>query len=112
MPLSAVELRLRNACQMPHFRVTDSITDSVTDSITPPCPTSGATAEVVDASYGCTPLHWAASKGDQTLCHSLMTSGARVDTQVTAGTSYLIRFGFDGVQYPHEDYGTLSISCE
>tara|TARA_B100001059_G_scaffold231866_1_gene268562 strand:+ start:3171 stop:4559 length:1389 start_codon:yes stop_codon:yes gene_type:complete len=38
--------------------------------------------------------------------------GARVDTQVTAGTSYLIRVGFDGVQYPHEDYGTLSISCE
>ena len=43
---------------------------------------AGATAEVVDASYGCTPLHWAASKGDQSLCHSLMTSGARVDTQV------------------------------
>lgn len=38
--------------------------------------------------------------------------GARVDTPVTAGTMYLIRVGFDGVAYPHEDNGTLSISCD
>jgi hypothetical protein len=37
--------------------------------------------------------------------------GSRVDTQVTAGTMYLIRVGFDGVQYPHEDNGTLTIDC-
>ena len=37
--------------------------------------------------------------------------GSRVDTPVTAGTMYLIRVGFDGVQYPHGDNGTLTISC-
>ena len=38
--------------------------------------------------------------------------GSRVDTPVTAGTMYLIRVGFDGVQYPHGDNGTLTIECE
>ena len=38
--------------------------------------------------------------------------GSRVDIQVTAGTMYLIRVGFDGIQYPHEDSGTLTIECE
>jgi hypothetical protein len=37
--------------------------------------------------------------------------GSRVDTQVTAGTMYLIRVGFDGLAYPHEDNGTLTINC-
>ncbi|MDG2422949.1 MAG: hypothetical protein P8M22_03105, partial [Phycisphaerales bacterium] len=37
--------------------------------------------------------------------------GSYVETPVTAGTSYLIRVGFDGVQYPHGDNATLLIDC-
>ena len=33
------------------------------------------------------------------------------ETSVTAGTHYLIRVGFDGVQYPHGDNATLLIDC-
>jgi hypothetical protein len=35
-----------------------------------------------------------------------------LEASVTPGNNYLIRVGFDGIQYPHDDNGTLSISCE
>ena len=45
----------------------------------------GAVAEVVESSYGCTPLHWAASAGDTPLCKLLCNAGALPSTMDTHG---------------------------
>ena len=46
---------------------------------------NGASAEVVEKSYGCTPLHWAASAGDTSLCKLLCNAGALPSTMDNHG---------------------------
>ncbi|CAM9589921.1 unnamed protein product, partial [Discosporangium mesarthrocarpum] len=40
----------------------------------------GVRAEVVENTYGCTPLHYAAGAGDVDLCKALIESGAKTET--------------------------------
>mmetsp|Transcript_12635 Transcript_12635/g.25766 ORF Transcript_12635/g.25766 Transcript_12635/m.25766 type:complete len:1150 (-) Transcript_12635:39-3488(-) len=46
---------------------------------------NGAAAEVIEKSYGCTPLHWAASAGDTSLCKLLCNAGALPSTMDNHG---------------------------
>lgn len=41
---------------------------------------NGATAEVIERQYGCTPLHWAAAAGNWFMCKLLLEAGALVTT--------------------------------
>jgi len=42
---------------------------------------AGSQVEVVETTYGCTPLHYAAGTGDAKVCQLLLSKGARPDTQ-------------------------------
>ncbi|CAM9766108.1 unnamed protein product, partial [Choristocarpus tenellus] len=54
--------------------------DSVSLEIATLLLSEGAQPEVVESTYGCTPLHYAAGAGDVNLCKALVEYGGKVNT--------------------------------